>query len=445
MKIAVPPRVLIISHNALSDHQSNGKTITSFFHDYDKDSVAQIYFTTDTPDFTISSDFFQLHDLDALKRVYNKSLQGRQVTKENIIETKKSKEIVKKNKIITFIRNNISPAFMIARDIMWTIAGYKTNAIVKFIDNFNPDIVFFQGSNSCFSFDFTKWVCSEKNIPMILQITDDYITPKWTLDIFFWIHLWRIKKRYQWAMHYAHNIVVIGEKMANEYQQRFGGNYLVAMNSVSEFAQEQTLLENLKNHEERRISLLYAGNLALKRWLVLEEIINCLKEIDADYSIKAELIIYSLSEIDNNQKIRLEKPPYSHFNGGISSNELVKKRQDADILVHVEAFDKKNQHITRLSVSTKISEYLASGRCIFAVGPNNVASIEYIEKYQTGVTVTSIDKAAIKSHLLTILKNPDKRFEYANRAISIAKKNHNKYVISEKLKEIIFEVNNQLR
>ena len=57
----------------------------------------------------------------------------------------------------------------------------------------------------------------------------------------------------------------------------------------------------------------------------------------------------------------------------------MKKNNEADILLHVESFNEKMKKYTRLSISTKIPEYLASKRLIIAIGPVDIASIEYLK------------------------------------------------------------------
>ena len=61
----------------------------------------------------------------------------------------------------------------------------------------------------------------------------------------------------------------------------------------------------------------------------------------------------------------------------------------ADVLVHVESDDPEVLQNTRLSVSTKIPEYLSSGRLVLGFGPLNVASLALLKKYSLGVVVDS--------------------------------------------------------
>ena len=67
--------------------------------------------------------------------------------------------------------------------------------------------------------------------------------------------------------------------------------------------------------------------------------------------------------------------------------------------MHVEAFDKKNRKITRLSMSTKISEYVASGAQVLAIGPSDVASMRCLADNRLGLCVHNPSVAAIAAAL----------------------------------------------
>jgi hypothetical protein len=319
----------------------------------------------------------------------------------------------------------------LSRDLLWSFAGFKTAKLQQFVDEFKPDVVFMQCSNGVFAFSITRMICEQRNIPLIFQITDDYITSKFSLDPFYWIQHFRLKKAYKWAFGYADKIIAIGEKMANEYKRLYGNDYYVAMNSI----------EGLNFPEyvagEGKIKFLYAGNLGLNRWKILGLIAECLEELHNEEGLDGELAIYSLVHPGEKAVALLNRPPFSCYKGSVDTDKLNNMKKDADILAHVEAFDKANKHATRLSISTKIPEYMASGRCIFAVGPKDVASMEYLIDNDLGVAVTSPEKNIIREQLREIMSSPDKRTFYAQKSINIANLHHNSANTRESIYKII--------
>jgi hypothetical protein len=426
------PRVLIISHNPLSDTQNNGKTLSAFFKQWDFDNLAQLYLTTDIPDFSICNKFYQIHDFDILKRAFlNKSVQGRRITYSASYEMKKFKKKIKNSLFLKLARKNITPLFQFLRDLLWNVADYKTHDLIRFVDEFNPQVVFFQSSSGLCAFSLAKWICQSRNIPLVMHTTDDYVSGLFTLDPFFWIQHIRLERAYKWAVSYSDCIVASSEKMAIEYRLRFGGNYFVAQNSIHNPHLPKYIPVNDK------IQFVYAGNLGLDRWKILALIAECFEELHNEEGFSAELSTYSLVEPEKRELLLLNRPPFSYFKGALNTDELNAVFTHSDVLVHVEAFDRKNRHITRLSTSTKIPEYLASGRCIFAVGPNDVSSMQYLAGYDLGVTVMSNNKSKIKLALRDIIINSEKRIKYAEKGKIIAEVKHNADKTAESIYQII--------
>lgn len=428
------PKVLIVAHNALSDTQNNGKTISGFFHGWDQSKLAQIYLTSDIPDFTVCELFFQINDFDIAKRLtLRRSVQGRKVTRKNISEIRIDKKKAGTNPVPPVIKRLFSTLIRLVRDCMWHLAGFRTMAMRKFILEFEPQIVFFQSSNSSYAFSLVRWICRTERIPLVMQITDDYITPRFSISPFFWIQHYRLLKRYKWAFSVAEHVIVVGEKMAQEYQVRFGGIYSVAMNTSFNL--------NLPEYyaQDRPVQLLYAGNLGLNRWKVLATVAQCLRELHREEGILSQLSIYSLVMPSSRELRVLNLGIYSRYLGSVNSLELNILKSDSDILLHVEAFDRVNRHITRLSISTKIPEYLASGRCILAIGPRGIASIDYILDSDLGFVITSSKKDVIRRNLKMIVLDYTRRKKYARRGPYIAEQRHSIITTSAHIHRIIVE------
>lgn len=69
----------------------------------------------------------------------------------------------------------------------------------------------------------------------------------------------------------------------------------------------------------------------------------------------------------------------------VPTDKVSDVQRQADILVYAESFDKSRRSLVRQSFSTKIVDYLNSSRSIFAVGLNDVASIDYFIKNNSAV------------------------------------------------------------
>ena len=62
----------------------------------------------------------------------------------------------------------------------------------------------------------------------------------------------------------------------------------------------------------------------------------------------------------------------------------------ARYVLHVESFEARFKERTRYSLSTKIGESLASGACLIAYGPSDIASIEYLSEHSAGIVLSDL-------------------------------------------------------
>ena len=114
-----------------------------------------------------------------------------------------------------------------------------------------------------------------------------------------------------------------------------------------------------------------------------------------------------------------------HYRGFISQTEMLHDLKKQTILIHLESFDEKVSAYTRLSISTKIPEYLSMKKPILAIGPCNIASIEYLNTNQSAFVVDRQDEELLKNEINKIM-NLERREEVATNAYNLFKKNHTK-------------------
>ena len=96
--------------------------------------------------------------------------------------------------------------------------------------------------------------------------------------------------------------------------------------------------------------------------------------------------------------------------------------------MHVESFDEKSKNSTRYSLSTKIPEYLNSGVCIFAYGPDDIASIEYLK--ENSVAFVCSNKTDLRLTLKKLLFTPELSIKFEEQGLELAKAKHNAIQIS---------------
>ena len=418
------PKVLVISHNPFSTKQNNGKTLSAFFEGWPKDKIAQLFLTLDEIDTTICENYFRISDVDVFKNVINKNrISGKKIDIGDLNNVNKDKEKEAKGKIYSIARDltrrkNIFIWWL--RTLMWKKSKpWKSIEFINWLKEFSPDIVFFQSSNFYTIFNMVQDIVEMTNSNLYIETTDDYVTPRFTLNILTYIKDKKMEKYYKKLVDKSECVFAIGEKMAQEYKNRFGGNYEIAMNSIDV---NSKVKEYLSDSNSRVLT--YAGNLGLNRWKILYKLGKILNKLNTENSIQSKLIICSLNVPSKKVMKKFKRIDCIEYKGALNSKQLVELRNNSDVLVHVEAFDKKNKKITRLSISTKIPEYMLSKRCILAIGPSDVASIDYINSNEIGMVITNNNKEIWVENLKSVLYNDEIRYSYIDRAYKLALKNH---------------------
>ena len=184
----------------------------------------------------------------------------------------------------------------------------------------------------------------------------------------------------------------------------------------------------------RPIRIVYSGSLVIGRDKAISILVECIKEINRSGK-KIELDIYSGTALTDNQKKKLYVPGCSNLKGHLPQKEVFEEQARADILLFVENLDNKKNNVARLSFSTKITDYLSRKRAILAIGPDNIAPMEYLKSEDAAITCST--KQDIISALKSIVETPKIIEEYAHKAYKCGNKNHSRQEILTRFLNII--------
>lgn len=426
------PKVLIVSVNPLSETSNNGKTYASFFEGYPKEAIAQLYFHREIPSSHVCDNYYRISDEDIFRKMFKKkSVLGGMVFREDVemrVIPQKVNNILKKMSSIKLIRS-----------LLLSLISIERKELFIWLDEFKPDIIFFSGGDANYLYSKVLKLSEKYKSKVVNYITDDYVLLNCNFNLFNQLNRLWTRKVFDRMCKESSITFTIGEKMALTYKEKYGVNSSVLMNMVN-----IPLKKDLQNDYTKvnELKFVYAGSLHSRRWEMLSLIGQCLKEID-NKGIKANLEIYSIQKPEPKILNSINIASYSKYCGSLKKDELENVLGNADVLIHVESFNKKSSRETFLSVSTKIPEYMAKGKCILAVGPKQIASIEYLINTRSAYVLTSNRKEEIINTLISLITNPDQRLHYANNAYETAKKNHDSTKVrrefQQKLRDILLK------
>lgn len=422
------PRILVVSNNSFSDTNNNGKTLASFFDKYPAENIAQLYFNPELPSNSRFDNYFRITDIDVVKSVFNKDTfrGGRLDGKAEDIKFQKGN-----GSLATIIKNN--NLARIVRELFWKTNKWRTESLDQWLNEFSPEVVFFCAGDSIFAYDITRYIQNKFDAKLVVYITDDYVLPRKTLSPFWWLRRNLVLNKMNKTVQRSDLFITISQQMKDVYKELFGMDSFLAVN-MSDSMKDNSI--NVENKEE--VTLVYAGGLHYKRYFTLNLLAKAIKKYNKNVNNKkVYLKIYSGQEPPNFILKYLNIEGASEFCGKLYPTELRKVLNSCDIPVHVESFDHNSIESTRLSISTKIPEYLSLGKPILAIGPHQVASMEYLKDCAFCIT----DKKGIENELPKLFNGNELCESLSAKSILKYRNNHDKEKVASQLISKIIEVN----
>lgn len=413
-------KILVVSHNCFSKVSNNGKTLEAIFSKYSKNDLAQLFFTEDRNiDLDFCNNFYRITDSNVLSSLFKfKSSCGQALFASDNGSTLR---IQKQNKIKRYLKS-LFVYISFSRDLLWSFGSWKSILFFNWCKNINPDLIFFVGGNYGFSHSIAIFLSKQLNVPLVCYFTDDYLIFPKSKNFFDRIQKIRMKKFYHRTIKHSSLCFAIGENMADEYSKYFGKKFHPIMNSID--------IQVLNPYIERdEIILSYFGGLHLDRWKMIIKLANSLP--------KGLINVYSIDK--PSEEILFEFKKYKvNYKGSVQGEDLKKEILASDILLHVESDDEYIRSLTKLSVSTKIPEYLMSGRMVLGFGPLEVASMKILSDNNIGKVISSsITENCLKSELMKVISNFNLRQKIAINGYKYAVKNFDNKLISENFKKNI--------
>lgn len=404
------PKVLVVGINPWIDN-TGINTLINFFDGWDKNAIAHIYTRAKLPNTHMCDKFFRISEPKVMKSVIKRNIKtGEEVFNGNSEEIETTQETQIYNKKHSLLMS-------LAREFVWLLGKWKTKELNKFLDEYDADVLFFPVYSNVYMNRLQNYIRKYTNKPVVLYVSDDNYSyksiAKTPLSYFsrFWLRS-QEKKLFK----NASKIMVIAPKQKEEYDRLFNTESVILTKGIdfSNIPYEEKPLNN-------PIKMVYTGKLIIGRWLSLAKIAETLGDINKD-SKKVELDIYTTDTLTDEQEKALNQNGCT-VKGALTLDEVQKVQKEADILVFVESLEEEFKYTARLSFSTKITDYLKSGKCIFAVGDKDIAPIDYFNRYDSAITATSYDEIGEKLKIL--VDDVNLISEYSKKAYNCGKEHHN--------------------
>lgn len=420
-------KVLLISHNSFSTHQSMGKTFLSLFSGFSKEELCQLYIYPTIPDVDVCSSYYRVTDKDILNSFLKFKTPGGEIDKNKIVnapsvlfENEKDVDIYKK-------QGNNDASRRLLRDFMWKMSRWYTKDLQSWLNREKPTCIFLAPGYAKFIYDIAFKIAKKRNIPIITYICDDYYFVKTPRTILGKLQLLLLQKKTNALMNKTSHLVTISTEIKEKYTQKFCVPSTTIMTGTNyEIVNEIQLRENPK-------AIYYFGNIGCNRYLSLAEIGEELNRINGENKTDFRLEIYTGEKKFDILKV-FDEIDSVNLHEFVSGEEFDKIMHASDLLLHTEAFDENSIDLVKHSVSTKIADSLASGIPMIAYGSDCVSSMKHLIRNDCALVATS--KETLQEMLLIAFFNKSERERVAVNALKIADKYHNCKVNSDILKQI---------
>lgn len=394
------PRVLVVAANSLNDQSNTGLTMLNLFRHWSPYSIAQIHMDASTPDLEVCPHSYGLTRRDAvLGSLMNKV--SRDIT-----------GVGPGTPVLSEMKGAGSSTRWRARLRIGVRAWADLLPIrppsdcMEWLERFKPQVIY-TVLGSIRVMDLVLLLSRRFRIPIVPHFMDDWPSTLYSEGVLSAVPRLFIMKRIGEILRRSWKGLAISRAMAVEYARNSGAPFEAFMNCVPMSAEPKAPIAQPRG-ADRPISLLYVGGLHLNRWELLSDIGAACGRL-GDQGLRAECVVYAPAAHLENYGAVLSANAALRIGGTLRADEVIPRLSEADILVHVESFDKNIQRYTRLSLSTKIPQYMSAELPILAYGPAQLASCRYVEESGGGLVVGRRDTAELIEAIRTLISSPDLR------------------------------------
>lgn len=412
-------KILFLALGSWRKDNSLGNSYSSIFGKMENVEIAHVFASSQKPDYQNNiTRYFQIEE-KAMMRSALSFGRGEAVGKEvklsdfKEIKTKdKKQDVAIYSKGLSFGKKHHWMLLYWARDFAWRMGRINYNALMDFINDFKPDLFFLSYGNFFSSIRLALYIKEHTDLPMVMHMQmDHYSLKRVSYNPLFWIDRFLKRRMIRKLASRTDLMYCITERLKDELQE----SLKVPCKVLYKIPDDSRAAEPYKELH-KPIRFLYTGNIGANRWKTLAILAESLRELQFGH-----LDIYTANPITKKIDNALNIEGFSTIHKPVSQDEVIRLQNEADVLVHVEAFDLRNRLLVRCAISTKIMDYLSVGRSILAIGPADVDSIDFLRVGDAAMIANS--KVDLMRELKRIKDNNAILFDYSNRGIKYLHEN----------------------
>ncbi len=417
------PKILVFTVAAWNSRVGSN-TWATLLKKYGSENVANVCIRDEAPDSDVCSRYFAISEGRVIKSILNRKIKtGREVIAENC-DNNNTAELDEHNERYRKMKKNRRYSMLLAREAIWKLGKWKTDELDAFLDDFKPDIILHSMEGYIHLNRIIEYSVKRTGAKVAGYIWDDNFTYKQSKKLGYKIYRFFQRGSLKRLASVTDEFFAISDMTKIEADEFFGIDCKILTKPLNS-------LPKVEYAEIRKpIKMLYTGKLIIGRDRTLLRVANAAKKYGGEFVID----VYTPTELPESMRAETESD-YCRIHKPIPQSEVLKLQKGADVLLLLEDIDGSDCQMARLSFSTKTTDYLSSGKCIFAVGCENTAPMQYFKKHEAAIIAFSDEE--IYKGFDTIVNDTDVLLKYAEKAYGIGIENHSPEKVQQVFDEAI--------
>lgn len=370
-------RILLVNSNSLNVNNATGITLQSVFKELNTECLMELYWNKTaavTGEVKMNTRVLDFASLSLAGFIFNS--KGKQISgKMKTTAGQSAGPTGGLKKTITYLRQFLTLQADLSR-IKLTKQDWEA------IKAFQPEVIYTLGGGVA-ALKVAHRISKKLDLPIIIHFMDNWRhCIQWDANPLLGHYKKALKKYCDLCYTRSTQCIAISPEMAEVYTEETGVQHSALMNSVRV---DDYLCPPRK--DDGVYTFVYTGGLHLGREQGLYQIGEAIEKAANKKGVHAEFLIYTSDENIKAFSECFKSLKNTKLLPAVPHSDICQVFQNADFLVHTESEALVNNVFFKYSVSTKIPEYLSSGRPMLFYGPSDI----YLYRFLTdsGIAVTT--------------------------------------------------------
>lgn len=304
-----------------------------------------------------------------------------------------------------------------------------TQELLDFITAFKPDVIYSHLNDIPFA-RLVLDLVSRFRLPLVVHMMDDYPSTFHRTGMFAAYVRNKMHRQLEQIFELAALRMGICQAMCDEYVQRYGKEFHPFHNPV-----DLTIWSKFENRSieinNNSVRIVYSGRIGLASSSSILDVCR----VVGDWQ-HAEINVYFDMYVNDVYEALRIVPEFNSLPANVTLRQAPDSLQDissilssADILLLPVDFDDVSEAYIRLSMPTKASAYMATGRPILVYGPRGVATVRYAKEKGWGLVVDTRSDAVLREAILKLALDQTLRSSLSVFARQLCRENHSSEVV----------------